>query len=344
YLLALLNGLSIANHMWAILPLACYMVFVALLLKRRTIGLRELLICAALWVVGALPYIYIIIDEMLRTGQIGATLASAAFGKRWAGQVLNVSLTGRMALENIAFIILNFPTPNIALLFVGLFAIWKLSPRSFVAIAFASMVLFFGFAFRYTVPDRHAFFFPFYICAVLCIGAGVNHLDLKYGRRSLRLAVLLLAFLPVGVYFVTPAIGRHVHPSLAERRQVPYRDDYDYWLQPWQIGYRGGEQFAVAALHQVEKNAVIYADSTTGFTLLYIHQTHGIRPDVRIITSHYIPDEPLSFTEEAIGELLDTSAVYVVSAIPGYCPPFILEKYDVVKEGVLYRVVRRPDD
>jgi len=341
YLLAFLNGLSIADHMWGILPLACYAVFVVVLLRRRAIGPGHVLVCAALWVAGALPYEYLIVDEMMRTGNIGATLASAAFGAKWKGQVLNTSLTAKVAAENVAFMLLNFPTPNIILLFLGVFVARRVAPRSFSAVLLGSTVLFFVFAFRYTVPDRHAFFFPFYICAALCIGAGAHALSARYNSRLLKATMLLLAFLPVGVYLVTPTIARHAYKSLGQRRQVPYRDDYKYWLQPWQTGYRGAERFAVEALNQVPQNAVIYADSTTGITLLFIHETRGIRPDVRIITQHLVEKDAPALDEHTFDRLIDESAFYVVSAQPSYCPSFILEKYDTFKEGVLYRVLKR---
>jgi len=32
--------------------------------------------------------------------------------------------------------------------------------------------------------------------------------------------------------------------------------------------------------------------------------------------------------------------VYVTSPRPGYCPPFILEKYDLLQCGLLWRVVQ----
>jgi hypothetical protein len=341
YLLAFLNGLSIANHMLGMLPLACYMVLIGVLLGRRVIGIRHLLLMALLWVVGVLPYAYIIADEMIRTGDVAATLASAVFGKGWEGQVLNTSLTPRMVLENFVFIALNFPTPNIVFLVLGIVAILRLQPHGFVAILIAVMVLFFAFAFRYTVPDRHAFFFPFYVPAAMCIGAGAYSFSLRRNSTLVKVAVFGFALLPVGVYFYTPTLGRHFYKSLSERRQVPYRDDYKYWLQPWQTGYRGGERFAAEALGQVERNAVIYADSTTVHAILYMQEQRGMRPDVGIVSSSdHSPNAP-ALTEQTVDALLASSAVYVVSAQTSYCPQYLLDNYDTVREGVLYRVLKR---
>jgi hypothetical protein len=341
YLLAFLNGLSIADHMWGILPLTCYVVFVGMLLRQRSIGFRSILVMATLWVIGAAPYEYLIINEMIRTGDVGGTLASALFGNMWKGDVLNTSLTLRMVLENIAFVVLNFPTPNIVFFFIGALSIRRLPSRRFGVIILSMMAMFFAFAFRYTVADRHAFFVPFYILAALCIGAGVHLFIARHTTSLMRAALLALAVIPVGVYCLTPTIGRHFYKSLADRRQVPYRDDYKYWLQPWQTGYTGGERFATEALTKVDKNAVIYADSTTALTLIYIHETRKMRPDVKVMSDFIAEPGAPALTEQAITEYMDRYPFYVVSARVGYCPQFLSEKYNMAKEGVLYHVLNR---
>jgi hypothetical protein len=343
YLLALLNGLSVANHLFGVLPLACYAVLLGVLMYQGKVKAGQALLMAALWVLGALPYEYLIVREMIATGDVSGTLASALYGKyTWKPSVLNVSLSARMAMENLVFIGLNFPTLNIVFFFIGVWAMWRVLPRSFAAVVFAVMALFFVFAFRYTVPDRHAFFFPFYILAALCIGAGVHHFRMRWDSGPVRAAILCFALLPAAVYCFTPAIGRHYYKSLAQRRQVPYRDDYTYWLQPWKTGYTGGERFATEALIQVEKDSVIYADATTVHAILYIQEYRKLRPDVSVVSS--VPERSCNakeLSERTIDGLLAQSAVYVVSPLVTYCPRFILDRYETVREGVLYRVVSR---
>ena len=102
YLLGLFNGLAISNHLWASLALACYMVFVIFLLVKKQIRIRHLAICVLLWVIGALPYEYLIIKNIILTGDLQATLLSAAFGRGWQGSVLNASVsmkTGRLPMQ-----------------------------------------------------------------------------------------------------------------------------------------------------------------------------------------------------------------------------------------------------
>jgi drug/metabolite transporter superfamily protein YnfA len=154
YWLGLLNGLAIAVHMLACIPLACYAVFLTLLLAKREIRTRDLLAAVLLWIVGALPYEYLIIKNIMQTGDVAGVLASAAFGVRWQGAVLNTSLSGGIAKGSFLFILFNFPTPNILLLFVGCFGLFRILPGpSFRNVLAGLVVLFFVFAFRYTVPD-----------------------------------------------------------------------------------------------------------------------------------------------------------------------------------------------
>jgi hypothetical protein len=248
-----------------------------------------------------------------------------------------------MVAENLIFIGLNFPTPNFVFIFVGIIAAWRLRQRRDVAaIVFAQMLLFLGFAFRYNVPDRHAFFLPFYPLSALFLGLGADAFRTRLaGRKWVAAAVLAMALLPAAVYCFTPALGRHFYKSLADRRQLPYRDDYKYWLQPWQTGYTGAERFATEALTSVRPGAAIYADSTTSLTMLYVQEVHGLRPDVKIICEYDSEQGGLALTESTIDAIMDKSALYVVSARVGYCPGFILREYDTEKDGLLYRVLKR---
>ena len=67
-------------------------------------------------------------------------------------------------------------------------------------------------------------------------------------------------------------------------REIPYRDEYKWFLQPWLTGYHGAEQFADAVFETVEPNAIVYADNTTVYPLLYEQEVKGRRPDVKIVS------------------------------------------------------------
>ncbi len=341
YWLGLLNGLAIAVHNLASMPFLCYAVFVIVLLVKKNIRFRNLAIIALLWIIGALPYEYLIIKNIIQTGDVTGTLASAAFGVRWKVAVLNAALSKEIIRENYLFILLNFPTPNLLLFFVGLFGLYKISPsRSYRNILLGLIVLFFIFAFRYNVPDRYAFFLPFYCMASIFVGLGAYLLKERVNRKVFAYLILLFCMLPVGVYAVVPAWAEKMRINLGTRNNVPYRNDYKYFLQPWKTGYRGAERFAEEALDVVENKAIVFADSSTVAPLLLIQEIKGKRPDVKVVSGVVSSEDAPSFNEHTIEQLLQGRAVYVVSQQPGYCPSFVLDNYNLVPAGLLWRVVK----
>lgn len=341
-LLGLLNGLSIANHLWGVFPLACYAVYLMFLLFHRRIKVLHICVFILLWIAGAGPYEYLVIRGFVQSGDLMATLQSALFGAGWQSRVLNTSISIKVIFENIIFILLNFPTPNLLLLFVGVWVLWKKAPsRGFANIIFALLLLYFAFAFRYTVPDRHAFFLPFYCLTAVMIGLGADWLITRMPRRKLVVIILVFALLPVASYFVTPVCTRKFYKPLAQRRQRPYRDEYTYWLQPWKTGYSGAERFASEALDSVGPNAVIYAYTTEIHAFLYVQEVKGKRPNVKIVSNNdcSVGAEPLD--ESSAAGFVAQSLLYVTSKRPGYQPKFLSEQYGFVPYGLLWKVVEK---
>ncbi len=342
YWLGLFNGLAIADHMFASIPLLCYAAFIVVLLVKKHLHFRQLAIIILLWVVGALPYEYLIIKNIIQTGDLAGTLASAAFGNSWQGAVFNTSLSLKIVKENILFLLLNFPTPNSLLFFVGLFALRKYSSvKAFSNIILALLILFFLFAFRYTVPDRYAFFIPFYCVVSIFAGLGTHFLQRRINHRVFVCLVLILSLLPVPVYAIVPVVAEKMAFNLGTRREIPYRNEYRYFLCPWKTGYRGADRFADEALALVENNAIIYADSTVAYVLLYAQQVEQKRRDVKIVSGRDSSEGAPVLNENTVAGLMAGSALYVVSPVKGYCLPFLLENYDFVQAGVLWRVVGR---
>ena len=342
YWLGFFGGLAIADHMFASIPLLCYAVFLIVLLVKKDIRFRNLAVIILLWIVGALPYEYLIIKNIIQTGDIAGTLSSAVFGDNWKGAVLNTSLSMGIVKENFLLFLLNFPTPNILLFFAGCFGLFKISPsKSFRNILIGVAILFFIFAFRYTVPDRYAFFMPFYCLVSIFTGLGVYLLQQRVNRKVLMYLVLFFTLLPIPAYAVTPTLAEKTKAVFAGKRQIPYRNNYKYFLQPWKTGYNGAEQFANEALDVVEDNAVIYADGTTVYAILYAQQVSGKRRDVTIVSGHGSVNNLEEHNEDVIDKLFAERAVYVVSPVAGYCPRFLLEKYDFAQAGVLYRAVEK---
>lgn len=343
YLLGLFNGLSIAVHMWGVLPLACYFVLLAAYLIKKKINLPQIFVFFLAWLIGISPYLYLIIKHLIQTKDLSGTIASALWGTSWSGSVFNTSVTLRMVLENIAFILYSFCTPNFLLLFAGVWAIYKISKeKTFAIIVLALFLMFLVFAFRYKVPDRYAFFIPFYCLAAIFLGLGSYCLFTEYGSKSSKIIVLLFAFIPILIYWIVPVEAEKMKINIGTKRSIPYRNDYTYFLRPWQDGNHGPELFAQEALRNVEKDAVIFADGTTVYALWYQQQVKDVRKDVKIISDHGDYKSPLPLpTKETINELLSQNELYVVSPVEGYCPKFLLDSFNFEKKGALYKVIPR---
>ncbi len=339
YSAALLNGLAVANHMWGTFTLACLGIYWLYLLKNKDIKPKQFLILIVLWVIGCLPYEILIIRELIQGTAFLEVMYSTFFGSHWDASVTNPSFTLKIVLENFIFIALNFPSPLIILIFAGLYFFIKSDiPKAFKSITLILFLLFFAFAFRYKVPDRHAFFLPAYVIASVFLACGVNWLLNKTQKKYIFTILFMFAILPTIVYTLTPYLAKKVYPVLGKRRQRPYRDEYVYFLQPWKTCYYGAERFATEALNSVEKDAAIYCDFTSVHTLYYVQEVKKIRQDVKILTSYGIREK---LTEEKAENLVKNSNLYVFTPVEGYCPDFLLENYEFVKKGVLYKVVRK---
>ena len=339
YLLALFNGLAIANHMWASIAFACYAVFLITLLIKKQIGIKILGIAALLWILAAAPYEYLIIKNIIRTGDLTGTVSSAIFGNGWQSNELNASLSIKLIKENLIFLAYNYPTPNILFFFVGIVGLYKLTPaRSFANILTALLILFFVFAFRYDVPDRHAFFMPFYCLVPILIALGFDVCTRNKNKRLIICLALIFTLLPIPTYILVPVLAQKMQLRMLTKRPIPYCNDYVWFLRPWKTGYKGPQHFADDVFAIAEPNAIVYADSTTVRPLLYNQQVKGRRGDVRIISGEMSSENAPVFNEYTIEKLLAESSVYVVSNIPPYCPEFVLDRYKLEPAGVIWKI------
>ena len=342
YLLGLLNGLAIAMHMLAAIALACYAVLLVVLLARKAIRGKDIVIIAGLWVLGALPYEYLIVKNIVHSGDIFGTLASAAFADRWRGDVLNMSLSWTILKEDALLLTLNFPTPNVLLFFAGGFTLCRAArPRAFRNVLVALLVLYFVFACRYTVSDRYAFFIPFYSLAAIVMGLGAHEVRTRVQGRAVAYVVAGFCLLPVVVYLAAPTMAERMNLPIGTRGDIPYRNDYEFFLEPWKTGDTGADRFATEALRGAEPNAIILADTTTVGPLLYVQEVKGLRPDVNIVTGIISSQGAPAYDLQALEKLVGTRPVYVTSKRPGYCPSFALERCELTKSSVLWRATRR---
>jgi hypothetical protein len=343
YFLGFFNGLAIATHMFASISFICYLIFLVVLLVKRQIRFRDFGVIAGLWIIGAAPYEYLFLNRYIQTGDFSATVSSAFFGERWRSNVINIRLSASLIKENMIMMAYNFPTPNVLFFFAGVYGLKKVSPdRAFKNILLALLLLFFFFAFRYTVSDRYAFFLPFYFVVSVFIGVGVHVFFKRYSHKACAILIFAFALLPLPVYEFLPLAAERLKINLGTKRTIPYRNEYTYFLRPWQRGDDGPALFAREALSMVEEGGIIIADSTTVCPLWYVQEIEGVRPDVKVVSWHKSYKNPIAVpTADTIGELMAERGVYVVSPVAGYCPDYLLEGYDFIKTGPIYRVTER---
>ncbi len=344
YFLALINGLAIANHMLASIALLCYLVLFFAFLLDKQIKIRHLAVMAIFWIIGAIPYEYLIIKNIIQSGDVLGTLTSAIFGNNWQGAVLNTTLTVQMVKENFMYIVLNFPTPNILFVFIGFGCLYIVSPKQWYAnVLMGLLILYFIFAFRYTVQDRYVFFIPFYCMVSIVIGAGAYGY-LKGSKVGVYLFIIF-CLVVVPAYIISPKIAEGLEIKIGGVRRLPYRDEAKYFLYPWKINYDGAEKFANDALIFVRPPAIIYADTTAAPPLLYAREVQKKRQnyDIQIISSIGSSENAPDFNALTIEKLMSEKAIYVISPIRGYCPDFLLgnRRYDFEQAGVLWRLVEK---
>jgi hypothetical protein len=343
YLLAFINGLAIANHNLAGLSLACYIVLVSGLLVFRKVKLRVLPVMMLLWIIGAAPYEFLIIKNIISSNDVRATLLSAVFGAKWQSNVLNTSISLSMVKENILYILLNFPSPIILLPIIGMWYIRIVSPaRWFTFIILSLLLVYFIFPFRYNVADRYAFFIPFYCIVSILIAVGsYKYLIKNHGAAGYVFSIFVLMTIPA--YMVVPYVAEGLEIRIGSGRVISYRNDDTFFLQPWRTGNNGAERFAREALAVVKSPAIIYADATTAGPLLYMRKAYQIRSDedIKIISSIGNTDDSIQLTGQTVGTLLQGNNLYVVSPSAGYCPDFLLGRYDFKPAGVLWYVVKK---
>jgi len=346
YAVAFLNGLSVADHMFGSLALGCYLVLAVVLACRKALKVQQVLVLAVLWIIGCLPYEFLIVRELAVSGDLIGTVGSALFGRAYSGDVLNAGMSSAIVKQNFMFFGLSFPSPNILLFFAGLPAVYKIIKcRAFANTLIAMTAIYFVFAFRYTVPDRYAFFIPFYCLTSMVIGFGAGSFVDRFRNRFLPFVVIGMAFLAIPVYVVVPIVAERAGFSLGTKRQIPYRNEYSYFLRPWQRGNNQPERFVNETLNSLDENGIIIADGTTVYPLWYGQQVSGLRKDVKIVSGHGDYKSPIDVpTEETLDGLLAKGAVYVVSAQKGYCPKFILDNYGFIEAGPVFKIVRRVDE
>src|SRR5690606_18676447 len=113
---------------------------------------RIFALCLAFWIIGASPYLWLVLNEMLHTGDIANTIVSALFGKSFGGAVAGRGLLLRYTAATILLTAISFPNLILPASVIGIARSARLGipPIARYAI-FASLAIHLIFVLRYAV-------------------------------------------------------------------------------------------------------------------------------------------------------------------------------------------------
>lgn len=358
---AAVNGLSVSNHLLALLHMPGYAVLVVWLMRQRRIRMSHIAGVAAAFVAGSSPYWGMVVGQIRAGRPWSEALRSAFFGNVLIqDKVLNTQIDWlRQGLRAIEYLILNFPTPLLAVAALGAWMLWRRSDLRWLAIVATSMFCInFVFAFRYRVPDQYVFFFTCYLvvplAAAIALGEWLRPPARNNGEQvggaavpqtgppiARAIASLCFTILPVGVYEVLPRAVRTAGISLGVGREIPYRDTLTFFLRPRKNGDKGAERFAREALHAAAPDGLLIADSAIRNPLIYVRDVLGVEPGVSTeVSSDLKTNGPsMHVTPESLRELVRQGRAYSCEREPGYLYDWIEREYMLVPVGVVNRLI-----
>jgi len=340
--LALVNGLGLCVHNFALLPLPVYVVTAVVLVVPKRLPAWSLLVAAAAYLAGSGLYLGMIAAKAAELSSVTEAVRSALVG-RYGAQVVGRLSRARIG-ANFALVALNFANILLPLAVVGLWCLRRRVGRGTAWALYALAAIQTAFAVRYFVPDQFTFFLPTYAMITVLAAVGMDVL-ISNGRAWRRAAWIGVAMsivaMPV-LYTFGPAIAARVAPSAMRRSRVlPYRDEARYWITPYKQNEHSAQRFATTVLKEVPPNAIIVAASTSYYPLAVIQQTTCLGRGVLLLggDEHWsIPDPSRDI--HAFFQAVGNRPLYVVSPRKGYCPAALRKAATFRKEGLLHRATR----
>jgi hypothetical protein len=278
WLACLLNGLGGANDLQSGLTTPVLLAVVVYEAWRRRLTVVDGLIASAAWLAGVMPYGALVIAELLRSGDLAATVRSALFGTMWSDQVMGGGLSLRVLFVDVGYPLLNFPNLLLPAAVYGLMRARQLGmPALLRGALIAILAVQAAFALRYDIVEQYNFFLPMYVLLVIFGGVGAAAVLRRQPEvRWLQIAaVALLALTPV-TYAAATAVARHYHVLARFERNKPYRDDYVYLIIPWSVVERSADRMSRQVLRLAGPNGrIVFEDWMARYAVLYTAMMQG---------------------------------------------------------------------
>lgn len=366
YATAFVNGLSLTNHLLALLHVPGYGLLLIWLVAKRRLSVGHAVIVVVAWLAGASLYLAMIAGEIAARGEWMPVLHEALSGKTYGTRMGQSGFPFvEQAVRTLQAFVLNFPTPLVMLAPVGV--VWLLktrrSPLGLIMVLLFCVSLAFGYAYR--VPDQYVFFFPCYVLTAMAIGMAVQNVPVRW-----RLVVIGLALLPAIVYEVAPPIMERHAIGLRTARHVDGRSEYVYFLRPRKNADHTAGTFARAALaaasvlphgevwlahcspsradsqtrlgRAAAADGYLLADSTIRPAIVYTRDVLGIGRGVVLesgLNAEVDANEPTApKSKEMLRRFAEAGRAFICDATPGYFAPWVGEEYEFVPVGGIYRL------
>jgi hypothetical protein len=316
--MGLVFGLGIATHNISQIAFAVIFVWLLVRLLRGQLKVATMAWIVAAWVVGAGLLWMVAAKEYHRNGDLWGTILSALWG-RWGDAVFNVGKLPLLLKRSGMFFALNFPTPLVLLAILGVVESFRRPGfRRIGGLLLAVIILYALFAIRYDVPNQNHFFLPTYMMVSLYIGLGFAELARPCRGLWILISAILLAAIPI-TYPILSEAAETRQWNLGTRRQIPYRDEYRYYLVPWQQHQTGPRRLATELCARLPENAIVLADLTTLPLLHYTQAIERNRLDLRVLTIETPKDQILGLLSGQAGRL------FTLSNVKGYHPRWAVD-------------------
>ncbi|MBN1943352.1 MAG: hypothetical protein JW849_08675 [Phycisphaerae bacterium] len=340
--LALLSGLGLCIHNFALLPLPVYGIAALVLVIRRRLPAWSLATALGAYLLGAGLFLTMIAMQAVREGNFPGAIASALVGE-FGGEVTNLVSISKYWKENALLSGMNFFNPMLPLAVVGWIRFRRRLGGPLAAALGAITLIEILFFIRYPVPDQFMFILPSLV--MIALGAAVGLAVIAEANRNLRRAVVGLCLLSLAAqpvfYAFAPDLARRFRGKPPSRRA--FRDEWRYWLTPWKQNETSAEQFSRAVCHIVKPDAVVLLDTTALPPLQAYLATSQQRQDISAMSLKQFGalkhDDPAMYRE-----WVERRPIYIQPAPSEKTAKKLFERatFSLCPEGLLYRVEPQP--
>ncbi|MEO5367117.1 MAG: DUF2723 domain-containing protein [Magnetococcus sp. WYHC-3] len=340
--LALISGVGLSVHNFALLSLPVWVAAAAWLFWLRRLPLWAFGPAMAAWLVGASAWLALVAGAACGPGGLPEALRDAVFGG-YQGQVMGLkpAMSWTLVAANLTLFAISLASPLWVAAVNGWRGIRHLQPRAFVVCLAVLTIIHTCFFARYFVPDQATFALPTLGLASLWVGVGLAMWFAQSGWSARAQAALVgaglicLLLAPVGL----ANLARIYAWNPPRAREIPFRDEAQYWLLPWKHAEHSASDFTQAVFLQCGSNDVIYADSTAAGPLTVTLLTRPAQQASPLVVTSYDRWTVDCDAWRAFLASLSGRPFYVVSAAPGYIPDCLRNGgWGFARTGVLYRV------